>query len=237
MVVVQQSCNSHSRGPLVERRFLLGSRILCSGTRIANSRTMNMRFHRFIPLFSAALLLVESTSARADEANNLNRWHDRPLSFELHLAPFGSPLGHGGIAFDYALVPAISAFAGVGLGRASPQVVGGLRGRAPLSDRTAFGFSPSVSIGSAEAFCTDIAQGCEDVVKIDYGVWINGELSWEHRSSGGRLFRVYGGASFLTKPGRISRETSSGEKPDFEDTKHTTLDWMPFVGVALGHAF
>jgi hypothetical protein len=203
---------------------------LFSGTALAQVQESFLQGEGTVPSSSS----VESSPAKPKQDDPRNAWERNPRAFELHLAPFGSPVGAYGVTFDYALLPSVSAFAGLGSGGAGVQGAIGSRLRFPMGNHFGLGYAISLSGGRYEQLCLEVGGDCGLSLKSDFAVWNTHEVSAEYRADGGFLIRLEAGVSFLLNPSSLSQKRYSDTT---RESVRPQSDTIPCVELVLGYAF
>jgi hypothetical protein len=184
-------------------------------------------------LIGAACIAAGASVARAQAASEVDRWSDGPVALEVHLATGLVPTGIAGVALGFAPVRWLSLDAGGGVGGYGGAQVGlGLRPRLAF-DAIALGLDVSWSVGPYDYDrCGWFHIDCEETElgEWDSAHWLGVGGSFEYRSLGGFLLRVYAGGGPLLN-------VSDGRCEDDEGSFPCSDRGRTFLGLVLGHAF
>src|SRR5580698_7812689 len=170
----------------------------------------------------------------------LSAWATRPLGLELHLG-FGTPLGFAGVAVDYALAPAVSVEAGLGLGAAGPQGAVSARLRVPtFSTRSAPYLGVGLSAGpfnTPESLPVDGGDGGGNpTFHWNMAYWANFEAGGETRMPSNVTLRAYAGMGWMLNSGAGQVVESNPEPPSKLPAGTPGTQWLFYVGGSIGYA-
>jgi hypothetical protein len=173
--------------------------------------------------------------AEESEAAPSSAWSERPFALEGHVGA-GTPVGLGGVEFEYSILPLVAVGAGAGVGYGakegtnSPRIAFLARARPLRTMNHALAFGAAYSGGAYRAPL--VSEEYTPVYKSDWVNWVQADAGWEWRSDVGFLLRLSAGFAVMLNPGNVSCFAVFSERCESND-----LVVIPTIDLGLGMAF